>query len=547
MHNSDPFRAVLVYRSGERRHGRPCPEHVLDGSSIRKECEDVKAPRRTVPALGLTALVLGVLVGGWATMSGLAPAAAAPSLARLQQGVTASGVVTLGGGTCFPDAVLVDCAGTVLEQLRGPGGSAYFAPYIGRWVDIGGNRTTCVAGSSYIDVTSLQTAFGPCGSQGTATPGGPPATPTAVGPTATPGGPVPTATPAVAANLALGKPVKVSSAPDPAHPGEHAVDGDPNTWWASMAGHHPYYYAQNRQWIQIDLGAAVSVQTMHMLWGAQRHARGYAIYAWKPEWCGAWCILASTTRGDGDDTAVFPEAVTAQQFMLYLQNPYLMGSHYELKEWEIFGTGTAPIQSTNVAVGKPSLALNQLPGYESGRAFDGDLNTDWRSATGAPVWIYVDLGTATDVNQAIVRWSPGMHATEWSLFAWNGYAWAAFYANRSGTGGDETANFYPLRTRYVMLYAQRGAAPNIGVREFEVYSGGVGGGGGGGATPTPTVPPPPPPPIPLLKDGTWDGAPLGGRLALPPNAFAPAPATEGILRAAPAPLPAPLPLAPDSR
>ena len=305
-------------------------------------------PKRIWPALGLAALLVGAILGGYGALSNQAPARAAPALGPLWQGVTASGVITVGGGTCFPDAVLVDCNGNVLEQLRGPGGLAYFAPYIGYWTDIGGTRQNCAAGGTYIDVTSIQPAFGPCGKQGTATPGGPatatpggPATATPIGPTATPVITA-TATPAPAANLALGKAVKVSSAPDPAHPGEHAVDGNLGSWWASAAYRDPYLWAQNRQWIQIDLGAEYSVQQMHMKWGDQRHARGYSIYAWKPEWCGAWCLLASTTSGDGDDTAIFPEAVSAQQWMLYLVNPYLGGSHYELQEWEIFGTGVAP-------------------------------------------------------------------------------------------------------------------------------------------------------------------------------------------------------------
>ncbi len=505
------------------------------------------ASRRFIPALALMALVLGVVTGGLAALwDGGAPAQAAPARARPQQGVTASGVITYGGGTCYPDAVLVDCAGTVLEQMRGPGGSAFFAPYVGYWVDLGGTRRNCSAGSTYIDVTSLQPAFGPCGRQGTATPGTPLATATA-GPSPTalpPNTPVPTATPVVASNLALGRAVKVSSAPDPAHPGEHAVDGNLASWWASAAYRDPYYWAQNKQWIQVDLGAAHSVQSMHMKWNDQRHARGYSIYAWKPEWCGGWCILASTTRGDGDDLAVFPEAVTAQQWMLYLVNPYLSGSAYELAEWEIFGTGSLPIQSTNVAAGKPGLALNELAGYDAGKAFDADLNTEWRSATAAPVWLYVDLGTATDVERAIVRWASGMHATEWSLYAWNGYAWAAFYSQRAGTGGDETAQFYPLRSRYIMLYALRGAGPTIGVKEFEVYSRGSGGAGPAAtATPTPPVPPPPPP-IPFLRDDTWDGGAFVSPNALPANAFAPSPASGRLLPRVPGLVPAPGPQAP---
>ncbi len=139
--------------------------------------------------------------------------------------------------TCFPDAVLVDCTGAVLEQLRGPAVRPISHPSsaAGRMSVARGARAAAPAATS--TVTSLQAAFGPCGQGGTATPSTPqPTVTTGPSPTASP---VPaTATPVVATNLALGKAVKVSSE-DPAHPGPMAVDGDPATWWASLPGRGP--------------------------------------------------------------------------------------------------------------------------------------------------------------------------------------------------------------------------------------------------------------------------------------------------------------------
>ncbi len=56
-------------------------------------------------------------------------------------------------------------------------------------------------------------------------------------------------------NLALGKPVKVSNQ-IPGQPGAFAVDGDPGTWWGAGSG--------PPQWIQIDLGATHSLQTIRL-------------------------------------------------------------------------------------------------------------------------------------------------------------------------------------------------------------------------------------------------------------------------------------------
>jgi hypothetical protein len=58
------------------------------------------------------------------------------------------------------------------------------------------------------------------------------------------------------ANLAFRKPVRFSSA-IPGYPGEMAVDGDPGTLWNSGAG--PV------QWLEIDLGAEYSIQSIRLV------------------------------------------------------------------------------------------------------------------------------------------------------------------------------------------------------------------------------------------------------------------------------------------
>jgi hypothetical protein len=427
---------------------------------------------RTLFISGLFLLVLAFVGTGLGAMAGGGSVHAAPAVRPAMQGVQASGLVALGGGTCFPDAVLTDCAGTVTHQLKGPGGVGFFTPYLGKWVDLTGAEQTCPAGDKYLDVVTMQVSTSPCGTPTpTFTPGGPTATP--VTPTATPGGPTetptpvgPTPTPPAGGNLALGKLVQASTF-QPPQPPQAAVDGDPNTFWASNTGFDPNAPARNVQWIYIDLGTSYTVQTMHMLWSPMRYARNYAIYAYQ-DWCGGWCIYASTRYGDGDDTAIFPEPIEARYFMLWLVNPYLMGSQYELREWEIGGGGAGPSTAPNLAAGKPAVALNTLPGFDAPRSTDADLATDWQSLN-LPVWIYVDLVNTYDINRAILRWTPGMHATTYALYAWNGWTWVAVYSFNRGVGGDETAIFPTVRTRWLLLYAIAGPAGKVGLREFEVY------------------------------------------------------------------------------
>ncbi len=468
---------------------------------------------RIVMVIGWVGILLSTAAVSLVPMAGQGSSAqAAPAALPLQQGVNVSGIVTSGQGTCFPDAVLIDCNGTATHQLRGPAGSGFFTPYYNQWVDISGAVAQCAAGDDYVNVVSINPGTNPCGPQqptATTAPGQPTATPVPGQPTVTP-----IATAPISGNLATGRSVFASSTQS-SHPPEHAVDGDLNTWWASLPGRDPYLAAQNRQWIYVDLGSPQQVTDFNLTWGDQYYARGYGIYVWG-DWCRGWCHLGSTSYGDGglDDWQTNGPGVEGQYFMFYLINPAYIGWHYELKEIEILGAGAVPAGSTNVASGKASVALSQEAGYPAGNATDGDLVTEWRTAAnGVPTWLYVDLGTTMMVDRAVLRWSPGLHATDYTLYSWNGRNWVAMHTQRSGQGGDETASFWAVQTRYVLLYANAGASSQVGLRELEVYERSSSGGGGGGGNPPP--PNPPRPPTPFLFEGRLDAA--SGRLAARPQ------------------------------
>ena len=463
--------------------------------------------QRALLALGFVALVLGVTVGGLGLLGDRDVVQAAPAARPVQQGVQASGIVTLGQGTCFPDAVLVDCDGNMTHQLKGPGGSGFFAPYYNQWVTLDGAEMTCVVGDKYVQVVNIQAGSNPCPGQGTPSATPPPGATATLTPGPSPGatatppfppGVTPTATSVVTGgiNLALGKAVQASSAPDAAHPPEHAVDGDANSWWASIPDPQPVWHVRHVQWIYVDLGADYEVEKMRMLWNDQARPRKYAIYTWRETPYRGWDLLAWTERGQADDTVEFPWDVEGRYFMLWLEVPAVAGSNYELREWEVYGPGSTPIQSTNIAAGKASLALSHEAGYEAAKANDADLNTEWRSSTGLPQWIYIDFGSSYEVDRAIVRWVSGLHATSYSLYYWDGFNnWRPLYSTSRGAGGDEVVTFRNTRTRYVLLNATAGPAGKVGLREFEIYEPKSGSG----------LPPPPP-----LSSGAWSLTGPGG-------------------------------------
>jgi hypothetical protein len=253
------------------------------------------------------------------------------------------------------------------------------------------------------------------------------------------------------------------------------VDGDPNTYWSSIPDPYTVFDVRHVQWIYVDLGSPQKVKSMRMLWHDINRPRVYAVYAWHDR-CRCWDRIADTRYGQVDDKPVFPYEVEARYFMLWLETPNLPGSGYDLKSWEIFGQAYAPIQGTNVAAGKAAVALTHDPGFLPGDATDADLATEWRSLGGLPTWIYVDLGTNYNVDRAVLRWTPGMHATSYTLYRWDQFynTWRAVHSTTSGTGGDDQIRFNSVDTRYILVYATAGPSTEVGLREFEVYQYGTG-------------------------------------------------------------------------
>lgn len=452
-----------------------------------------------VLAAAFLTTLAGVALAGRIGSGEAASVHAAPVL----QGIQATGVVTLGTGTCFPDAVLMDCDSNVVAQMKGPGGAAFFTPYLNKHVRITASTQTCPGGDTYLSVVTIAEEPSSCGPAGTQTAQAPTATslPPA---TATPATP-PTATTVPGGgtgNLAQGMPIHASSS-QVGFPPELAVDGNEGTHWASNPGYDWNAPARNTQWIYVDLGTEVNVGQMRMLWGAQRHARSYSVHVWDDA-RRTWIGLGSTASGDGDDTWTVRSSVSlrGRYFMLWLVNPHFMGGHYELREWRIAGVGSGGSGgAANLALNRPVQALSSDPAYPMANAVDGNAATEWRPLA-VPVWIYVDLGSAQTVDRAILRWSAGLHGTDYTLYAWTGTSWSPIYTQRGGRGGDESFAFRAVRAQYILLYVAQAAGPTVGLRELELYPYGSGTPGGGGlATPTPPLPP-----IPFAGAQPWGRA-----------------------------------------
>lgn len=159
--------------------------------------------------------------------------------------------------------------------------------------------------------------------------------------------------------------------------------------------------------------------------------------------------------------------------------------------------GHAPAASAagpNLAAGKSFTASSQSDVYGPGNAGDGNASSYWESANNAfPQWLQVDLGAATEVNQAVLKLPP---ATAWATRtqtlsisgSTNGSSFStlkagAGYVFNPSSANTVTVDLTATSVRYLRLtFTANTGWPAGQLSELEVY------GPGGGGNPDPDPP-----------------------------------------------------------
>ncbi|MCW2142865.1 discoidin domain-containing protein [Actinoplanes cyaneus] len=135
----------------------------------------------------------------------------------------------------------------------------------------------------------------------------------------------------------------------------------------------------------------------------------------------------------------------------------------------------------NLAAGKTFSASSYTDVYSAGNAGDGNANTYWESNNNAfPQWLQVDLGTATSVNQAVLKLPP---ATAWSTrtetlsitgstdgSSFSQLKASAGYTFNPSSDNTVTVDFTAVSARFVRLnFTANTAWPAGQLSELEVY------------------------------------------------------------------------------
>jgi triacylglycerol esterase/lipase EstA (alpha/beta hydrolase family) len=127
-------------------------------------------------------------------------------------------------------------------------------------------------------------------------------------------------------NLALKKPVTVSSIENSSYPGSYAVDGSRSTRWSSSSW-------SSSHWIYVDLGSTKTINGVQIQWETA-YASSYKIQRWTGS---AWETVWSTTNGGGNNASIQLNAVSTRYLrVLALDGPCCYGN-YSMWEYQVVG------------------------------------------------------------------------------------------------------------------------------------------------------------------------------------------------------------------
>ncbi len=256
-----------------------------------------------------------------------------------------------------------------------------------------------------------------------------------------------------AGNLALNRPVTVSSTETPNFPGANAVDGSYGSRWSSTY--------TDPSWISVDLGSVKTLNRVVLRWETA-YARAYQIQVSND--ASTWSTLYSTTTGDGgiDDITVSGSGRHLRLFGTARGTTY----GYSLYEIEAYGSTGQPNRALNRPVAVSSTETAAFPGSA---AVDGSTATRWSSLYVDPSWIQVDFGSAITFTRVVLRWEAAYGRAYQLQASPDGATWSTVFSTATGDGGaDDLA--VSGSGRYLRLYATaRATAWGYSLYELEVY------------------------------------------------------------------------------
>jgi aryl-phospho-beta-D-glucosidase BglC (GH1 family) len=262
-----------------------------------------------------------------------------------------------------------------------------------------------------------------------------------------------------AQNIALNKPVTVSSIEDNTLTGPNAVDGNGSTRWASAEGIDP-------QWITVDLGNTYAINRIKINWEAA-YGKNFLVQvsADNSNWTTLRDIQNNTSLSN-DYTGL----TGAGRYLRIYGTARGTTYGYSIYDIEVYGTLTGA--SPNIARNKNvTVSSVEGAGFEGNYAVDGNTSTRWSATLYVdPQWITVDLGGVYNISRIKFIWEAAYARDYLVQVSSDNANWTTV---KNVTGNTSLSNDHTglsATGRYVRMYGTaRGSAYGYSIYELEVY------------------------------------------------------------------------------
>lgn len=244
-------------------------------------------------------------------------------------------------------------------------------------------------------------------------------------------------------NLALGRSGRASSV-SPGYDITRATDSNAATYWCATSASLP-------QWMTIDLGGLADVRRVEQTFV------DVDTYQFKIEGSvdqAAWTLLLDKTAGASGQTWSQPVGGSYRYLRLTVLGS-ASGKWASSQEFRVFGV---PLER-NLALGASGMASSLAPGYEPGKALDGQGTSYWcASGPSTPEWLTVDLGQVSlvrRVEQSFVNTDTHRFKLEGSV---NNTTWTTLADKSAGASGKDFVQEVGGAWRYIRLTVYGSAA-----------------------------------------------------------------------------------------
>lgn len=258
-------------------------------------------------------------------------------------------------------------------------------------------------------------------------------------------------------NLALNKPVTVSSTEAGGNVAANAVDNSYSTRWSSA-------YA-DPQWIYVDLGATYNINRVKVTWEA---AYGKNYYVEVSSNASTWTNVRTVTNNTSlvnDHTGL----TASGRYIRIYGTARATTFGYSIYALEVYGSsGTGLNLAYNRSVTTTS---NENTTNTGAKAVDASGTTRWSSSYANNQNFVVDLGANYNVNRVKIAWESA-YARDYQIqFSTNNTSWTTvreMWGKSSAATDDQTG--LTGTARWVKIYCiNRATQYGFSFWEFEVY------------------------------------------------------------------------------